>query len=381
MGLSYRKSISAGPFRFNLSGSGIGVSVGVPGFRVGTGPRGNYVSISKGGFTYRATLPSSGIRPPISIQSGAGASGVRPVYTSPATATVGPMSAVASATADQLTSSSLDSIVDEINQKSGMLPLWPWCVAFAIACITFAVWSTDESLFTALASGALAVAACAASVWVYYWDTARRATVLFYNLDSTSEQAFLSVVNGLTQLATSARKWRVDATGRVLDKKYHAGASSIIQRKNLALGIGPFSKIKCNLDVPYIVAGANILYFCPDRLFVVTGRRVAAVPYADLRLREGSTQFIEDKGVPSDAVIVGRTWRYVNKSGGPDRRFKDNGELPVVRYDELSLTSASGLNELFQFSKSGSLRPFATRPEIYLPCMPGVHLNDIFAKK
>ena len=173
MGLSYRKSISAGPFRFNLSGSGIGVSVGVPGFRVGTGPRGNFVSISKGGFTYRATLPSSGIRPPISAHSGAGASGVSPVYTSPATATVGPMSAVASATADQLTSSSLDSIVDEINQKSGMLPLWPWSVGLAIACITFAVCSTDESLFTSLASGALAVAACAASLWVYYWDTAR----------------------------------------------------------------------------------------------------------------------------------------------------------------------------------------------------------------
>jgi hypothetical protein len=268
------------------------------------------------------------------------------------------MSAVTSATADQLTSSSSDSIVDEINQKSGMLPLWPWCVALAIICIAFAVCSTDASLFTALASGALAVAACAASLWVYYWDTARRAIVLFYNLDSSSEQAFLSVVNGLTQLGKSAKRWRVDATGRVLDKKYHAGASNIVQRKNLALGIGPFSKVRCNLDVPYIVAGANILYFCPDRLFVVTGRRVAAVPYPDLRLREGTTQFIEDEGVPSDAVVVGRTWRYVNKSGGPDRRFKDNRELPVVRYDELSLTSASGLNELFQFSKSGVATAF-----------------------
>ena len=182
--------------------------------------------------------------------------------------------------------------------------------------------------------------------------------MLFYNLDATSEQAFLSVVNGLTQLATSAKKWRVDATGRVLDKKYHAGASNIVQRKNLALGIGSFSKVRCNLDVPYIVAGANILYFCPDRVFVVTGRRVAAVPYADLHLREGSTQFVEDEAVPSDAVIVGRTWRYVNKSGGPDRRFKDNRELPVARYDELALTSASGLNELFQFSKSGVVRAF-----------------------
>jgi hypothetical protein len=32
-----RKSLRAGPFRLNLSRSGIGLSVGVPGFRVGAG--------------------------------------------------------------------------------------------------------------------------------------------------------------------------------------------------------------------------------------------------------------------------------------------------------------------------------------------------------
>ncbi len=49
MGFYIRKSISAGPFRFNLSGSGIGLSVGVKGFRLGTGPRGNYIHMGRGG--------------------------------------------------------------------------------------------------------------------------------------------------------------------------------------------------------------------------------------------------------------------------------------------------------------------------------------------
>jgi Protein of unknown function (DUF4236) len=43
VGIYIRKSVRAGPFRFNLSKSGVGVSAGVPGFRIGTGPRGNYV--------------------------------------------------------------------------------------------------------------------------------------------------------------------------------------------------------------------------------------------------------------------------------------------------------------------------------------------------
>jgi len=40
MPLYIRKSVSVGPFRFNLSKSGLGVSIGVKGFRLGAGPRG-----------------------------------------------------------------------------------------------------------------------------------------------------------------------------------------------------------------------------------------------------------------------------------------------------------------------------------------------------
>src|SRR2546426_10050235 len=54
-----RKSLSFGPLRFNLSNSGIGVSTGVKGFRVGAGPRGNYIHVGRGGVYYRATIPHS----------------------------------------------------------------------------------------------------------------------------------------------------------------------------------------------------------------------------------------------------------------------------------------------------------------------------------
>ena len=40
MGFYYRKSVNLGPFRVNLSKSGLGYSVGGRGFRVGTTARG-----------------------------------------------------------------------------------------------------------------------------------------------------------------------------------------------------------------------------------------------------------------------------------------------------------------------------------------------------
>src|SRR5215203_5976187 len=64
MGFYLRKSVSVGPFRFNFSGSGVGMSVGVRGLRVGSGPRGNYVHLGGGGIYYRHTFPAGSVPAP-----------------------------------------------------------------------------------------------------------------------------------------------------------------------------------------------------------------------------------------------------------------------------------------------------------------------------
>lgn len=51
---SFRKSISVGPFRISLSNSGVGLSVGAPGFRTGINSKGRrYTSM---------TVPGTGLR-------------------------------------------------------------------------------------------------------------------------------------------------------------------------------------------------------------------------------------------------------------------------------------------------------------------------------
>jgi hypothetical protein len=69
MGIYLRKNLSVGPLRFNLSSSGIGVSAGIKGLRVGTGPRGNYVQIGRGALSFvRKTGFSSQVEPPNSAK-------------------------------------------------------------------------------------------------------------------------------------------------------------------------------------------------------------------------------------------------------------------------------------------------------------------------
>ena len=56
MGWYIKKSWKFGPFRLNLSKSGLGYSFGVKGARIGSGPRGKYLHAGTGGVYYRQSL-------------------------------------------------------------------------------------------------------------------------------------------------------------------------------------------------------------------------------------------------------------------------------------------------------------------------------------
>lgn len=106
-----------------------------------------------------------------------------------------------------------------------------------------------------------------------------------------------------------------------------------------------------SLHLDTISLPGALLVLLPDRLLVFENREVAGIDYRNPTLQGSQTQFIEDKAPPRDARIVGTTWRFVNKSGGPDRRFASNPQLPIALYEEIHLQSTSGLNELFQCSR------------------------------
>ena len=100
--------------------------------------------------------------------------------------------------------------------------------------------------------------------------------------------------------------------------------------------------------------GRQTLYFLPDRLLVFEASAIGAVPYGALAITKEPLRFIETERVPFDSRVVDRTWRYVNKHGGPDRRFNDNVELPVCEYEAVQFSSSSGLNEILYVSRAGA---------------------------
>lgn len=352
MGFYLRKSISVGPLRFNLSKSGIGVSAGVKGLRFGVGPKGNYVHMGRGGLYYRATIPFSPSSP--SPASSRPLPPDRPYHAIPSESH-GPLKEIESADVSRLVDSSSRDLLDELNRKRNKMRLWP-LAASVTALVVFVSINVGWPGWLILA---LLVAGLAGTYVARSHDALAKTTVLFYDFDAEMEEAYGRLHSAAEKMADCSSAWHVDAQGKVHDRKYHAGASTLLRRKNTFIGKAEPPYVKSNIETIAIGVGRQTLHFFPDRVLVYSSNGVGAVGYQELSVSVKATRFIEDGSPPRDAKVVDRTWQYVNKSGGPDRRFKANRELPVCLYDEISLTSRTGLNELLQISKCDVADAFA----------------------
>jgi hypothetical protein len=91
----------------------------------------------------------------------------------------------------------------------------------------------------------------------------------------------------------------------------------------------------------------------------------ALIDLREVRLDSSLVQFVEGETVPADSEVVGYTWAKVNKDGSPDRRFRDNYQIPVCAYGCLNFTSEGGVMEEYQFSKADAALAFARAFQAY----------------
>jgi hypothetical protein len=340
MGFYIRKGFNFGPLRLNLSRSGLGASFGVKGARIGIGPRGSYVHMGRDGLYYRQTLH-------FGQQSPSHSPSVNPQSLSPQQAfSVDGLQEISSAPAIGMLDSSAGQLLQELNRVKRRMDLFPIIGLAGAALFVHLLYLGVQPWIYVL----VALALVSLALFARNNDVTNGTAILNYSFEGNSSQVFDDLKRSFAQLAGCRGVWRVEAEGATSDWKRNAGASTLERRKGISPSISRPPKVESNIDVPTLSAGRRSLYFFPDRLLVYDSSGVGAVSYADLKAQSIETRFIENDNVPSDAKQVGTTWRFVARSGGPDRRFNNNRQLPILLYGEMALTSTSGLNELFQYS-------------------------------
>jgi Protein of unknown function (DUF4236)/Bacterial SH3 domain len=347
-----RKTVRAGPFRFNLSKSGIGVSVGVKGLRIGTGPRGHYVHVGHGGLYYRASLGGTRHSPtswqPIPASHPA-------AYTERSGVT---MIEIQSGDVAAMYDSTVNDLIDDLNAKQAQVPIGVIAgVFFALIGVLALLQSSSDGQSTWPAIGIAALFAVLPAWFVGEWfDSFKRTSVVYYNLAGNAAAAYRKVTEAFDALTTCHGRWHIVSGGAVVDLttwKRNAGAAHLVDRKAAYLTYSLPRVLRSNITPPSITLGSRTFFFLPEIMLVKHGRRFGAIRYNDLQIRSQTSRFIEDGTPPADAQIVDYTWKHPNKSGGPDRRFRDNRQLPVCLYDVMHLSSNSGVNELMEFSRTG----------------------------
>lgn len=323
MGLFLRKSKNFGPFRLNLSKSGLGLSTGIKGARISVGPSGTYISGGRNGLYYREKI--GGKKKTITRSA-------RTNYRENNKKT------------DYQGYSSIENISNDINKTYKLYKLWLICF---IASIVFAILFGKTKVL--LLSLVLLIA--------FFVFKNRLIFKVDYDLDQESNDMWQVCLKELKSIFSCKKSWIIyDAEYNYY--KTNAGTSRTVKRKVVTsariikTGRINKSRTKFNYDVFQIVANKASFIFTPSMVIIIKGSKINSYSYKDFYLYIGSCYFVEDSKhtVPRDAKIVSYSWQYVNRDGSRDLRYSNNKQRPNCEYGCLKMDLENGPSIQFEFS-------------------------------
>jgi hypothetical protein len=170
--------------------------------------------------------------------------------------------------------------------------------------------------------------------------TKRSKVFVGYELDPVAVKRLEEIAVSLSALRACSRVWMFQVQqgeGRQ-HWKYNAGDTFKVARLPLAVFHRAIPNVETNVRVHGITYHSQAIYFLPDKVLVIDGNQVRDVPYQALQVGVSSLEYVEGEGhIYRDSLVVDHRWRFINRNGSPDRRFKYNEELPVVRCGILEL--------------------------------------------
>jgi hypothetical protein len=237
--------------------------------------------------------------------------------------------------------SSFDQMIDEITKKNKKVVLWN---KYLLLIVIIGLFIKPEI-----------IAAILLTPLVYLLDRKRKIVYLIYDIENECKDKIQEFYNAFNEIKNSNCIWHIPSSANLNtwnDKKHNAGASNLVRRKGIHITDNTPKYFKTNIRIPMIPVGKQKMYFFPERILIFDNKNVGTINYTDLSINYSNIRFIESGIVPRDSEIIDYTWKYVNKNGSPDKRFKDNVRIPIVKYSEIHFSSKSGLNEVIQLSKA-----------------------------
>lgn len=333
MGLRIRKSINiGGGFRVNISKHGVGYSWGVPGYRRTVTSRG----------TTRKTysIPKTGI----SYVSEKGMSQKRTGKKQPVAMNSTPDQIFDSGSIDNYQNADYQEFLDGISNYKR------WDLIANILICTVLLSSTPFFILTTLCG-----------VVLKFFVLLKLPISLEYDFNDGMASKYETMKKNWLNLNSSSKLWQVltnTSLSSLNDQKRNAGASGLITRQPIKIYAKTPRFIKSNTTFLFLKLKKEKLYFMPDKILIIQGKKVGAISYKDLDISGRDYRFIETEKVPKDSEVIEYTWKKVNKDGSPDKRFQGNSQVPVCKYGLITITANTGMDIRICCSNNNLINPF-----------------------
>lgn len=339
MGFRLRKSVSlfGGAFRINFSKSGIGYSYGGKGARV--------TKTANGRTRTTLSIPGTGIS---YVTESGGKKKNRPIQSN--------------STNNYQSSIDSDQILERTIENSSAEGLVSVCEQDFISAIKryrtlnkFLTWLVVIWMIVTITAfsdmpnyDAMVLLWLAMFVMKLVYKFAGKVKVT-YSLDEYGKQKMEQVKQVVTKMRSNSIIWQINNVYVNQNTKVHAGAGRSLSTGNVAIRNKTPKFIKVNVPVYEVKLAKEKVYVFPDKLMIVKGNKIGSIHMDDLDIMLANTRFIPNFA-PRDARVVGHTWQYVNKNGGPDKRFKNNMQLPICDVGTMSFKASQGLDILLYLS-------------------------------
>lgn len=340
MGLNFRKSIRVGKyFKINISKSGIGYSAGVKGARVTVGAKGRTtatIGVPGTGISYTQTIGGKRKKNSTNNKYNTAPSNFNTDYTDEGIA-------VESADITNFQPAEKQEIFNSIKLCKNINLLG---IIAAIAGFIFSAQLSNGDIL----KGVLGIIALIGGLVGIIYARFILPVNLDYDIDSDTLYKHQQLLSAWNQMNSSIMKWQITSFSNVTQTKTHAGANRSLSRVAFSILNKLPYYIKTNAPFLTIKLKNEELILLPEQILIIRGSKVGAVEYKDIICEVATSRFVEEERVFGDSEIIDYTWKYVNKNGGPDKRFNDNRQLPICKYGNLKITSYNGLNVWLQCS-------------------------------
>jgi hypothetical protein len=180
-------------------------------------------------------------------------------------------------------------------------------------------------------------------------------------LDDATRAAYEQLAGAFAEVAGCNRIWDITTTMENDRYRTRSSASTSIERRAVRFAVLEEDEaLKTDSKVLRLqnANGADLNLY-PGFVLMERGGDLALIDLREVTVELSRTRFVETEGVPSDSAVVDQTWAKCNKDGSPDRRFRENYQIPVAQYAEVHFASSRGLNETYMFSNVEKAQRFA----------------------